>query len=171
MLRTWLWGPLSPLGLGIAVLTVLADQASKVWMLYVYDIGAKGSVALTSFFDLVLVWNQGISYGLLPQESALGRLGLILFAVAASLALVVWLARIDSRLAAASIGLIIGGAIGNAIDRVAYGAVADFFSLHAFGYQWYVFNLADTAIVVGVVGLLYDSLFRGHKKVGNPSKM
>ncbi len=171
MLRTWLWGPLSPLGLGIAVLTMLADQASKVWMLYVYDIGAKGSVALTSFFDLVLVWNQGISYGLLPQESALGRLGLILFAVAASLALAVWLARIDSRLAAASIGLIIGGAIGNAIDRVAYGAVADFFSLHAFGYQWYVFNVADTAIVVGVVGLLYDSLFRGHKKVGNPSKM
>jgi signal peptidase II len=171
MLRTWLWGPLSPLGLGIAVLTVLADQASKVWMLYVYDIGAKGSVALTSFFDLVLVWNQGISYGLLPQESALGRLGLILFAVAASLALVVWLARIGSRLAAASIGLNIGGAIGNAIDRIAYGAVADFFSLHAFGYQWYVFNVADTAIVVGVVGLLYDSLFRGHKKVGNPSKM
>jgi signal peptidase II len=171
MLRTWLWGPLSPLGLGIAVLTVLADQVSKVWMLYVYDIGAKGSVALTSFFDLVLVWNQGISYGLLPQESALGRLGLILFAVAASLALAVWLVRIDSRLAAASIGLIIGGAIGNAFDRVVYGAVADFFSLHAFGYQWYVFNVADTAIVVGVVGLLYDSLFRGHKKVGNPSKM
>ena len=171
MLRTWLWGPLSPLGLGIAVLTVLADQANKAWMLDVYDIGAKGSVALTSFFDLVLVWNQGISYGLLPQESALGRLGLILFALAASLALTVWLARIESRLAAASIGLIIGGAVGNAIDRVIYGAVADFFSLHGFGYQWYVFNVADTAIVAGVVGLLYDSLFRGHKKVGNPSKM
>jgi signal peptidase II len=171
MLRTWLWGPLSPLGLGIAGLTVLADQANKAWMLYVYDIRAKGSVALTSFFDLVLVWNQGISYGLLPQESALGRLGLILFALAASLALTVWLARVESRLAAASIGLIIGGAIGNAIDRIVYGAVADFFSLHAFGYQWYVFNVADTAIVAGVVGLLYDSLFRGHKKVGNPSKM
>jgi signal peptidase II len=171
MLRTWLWGPLSPLGLGIAVLTVLADQANKAWMLYVYDIGAKGSVAFTSFFDLVLVWNQGISYGLLPQESALGRLGLILFASAASLALIIWLARIESRVAAASIGLIIGGAIGNAIDRIVYGAVADFFSLHAFGYQWYVFNVADTAIVAGVVGLLYDSLFRGHKKVGNPSKM
>ena len=171
MLRTWLWGPLSPLGLGIAALTVLADQANKAWMLYVYDIGAKGTVALTSFFDLVLVWNEGISYGLLPQESPLGRLGLILFAFAASLALTVWLARILSRLAAASIGLIIGGAIGNAIDRIAYGAVADFFSLHAFGWQWYVFNVADTAIVAGVVGLLYDSLFRGHKKVGNPSKM
>ena len=97
MLRTWLWGPLSPLGLGIAALTVLADQANKAWMLYVYDIGAKGTVALTSFFDLVLVWNQGISYGLLPQESALGRLGLILFAFAASLALGRFGSRASSR--------------------------------------------------------------------------
>ena len=171
MLRSWLWGPLSPLGLGIAALTVLADQAHKAWMLYVYDIGAKGAVALTPFFDLVLVWNQGISYGFLPQDSALGRFGLILFAFAASFAFAVWLARLTSPLAAASVGLIIGGAIGNAIDRIAYGAVADFFSLHAFGYEWYVFNIADIAIVAGVVGLLYDSLLRGHKKVGNPSKM
>jgi signal peptidase II len=140
-------------------------------MLYVYDIGAKGPVAITSFFDLVLVWNQGISYGLIPQQGVAGRWGLILFAFGASLALAVWLARLTSPLAAVSIGLIIGGAIGNAIDRIAYGAVADFFSLHAFGYQWYVFNIADTAIVAGVVGLLYESLYRGHKKVGNPSKM
>ena len=171
MQRNWLWGSLSPLGLGIAGLTVVADQAHKTWMLYVYDIGAKGPVAITSFFDLVLVWNRGISYGLLPQQDPLGRWGLILFAFGASLALAVWLARLESRLGAASIGLIIGGAVANAIDRIAYGAVADFFSLHAFGFQWYVFNIADTAIVAGVVGLLYDSLFRGHKKVGNPSKM
>ena len=171
MLRNWLWGPLSPLGFGIALATVLADQAHKAWMLYVYDIGAKGPVAITSFFDLSLVWNQGISYGLIPQQGVAGRWGLILFAFGASLALAVWLARLTSPLAAVSIGLIIGGAIGNAIDRIAYGAVADFFSLHAFGYQWYVFNIADTAIVAGVVGLLYESLFRGHKKVGNPSKM
>ncbi len=170
-MRQFLWGKLSPLGLGIAALTVLADQAHKAWMLYVYDIGAKAPVALTPFFDLVLVWNLGISYGLLPQENAVGRWGLILFAFGASVALAVWLARVESRLAAASIGLIMGGAVGNAIDRIAYGAVADFFSLHAFGYQWYVFNIADMAIVAGVVGLLYDSLFRGHKKVGNPSKM
>jgi signal peptidase II len=162
---------MSPLGLGIAALTVLIDQAHKAWMLYVYDIGAKGSVTITPFFDLVLVWNQGISYGLLPQESTLGRWGLILFALTASLALAAWLARLTAPLGAASIGLIIGGAIGNAIDRIAYGAVADFFSLHALGYQWYVFNIADAAIVAGVVGLLYESLFRGHKKVGNPSKM
>ena len=171
MLKAWLWGPMSPLGLGVAALTAALDQAHKTWMLYVYDIGAKGTVTLTPFFDLVLVWNQGISYGLFPQESAAGRLGLILFALGASLALAIWLARLDSRLAAVSIGLIIGGAVGNAVDRILYGAVADFFSLHAFGYQWYVFNVADTAIVAGVAGLLYDSLLGGHKKVRNPSKM
>ena len=138
MARRWLSGPVSALGLGVAAIVALLDQASKVWALHVYDLGARGSVTLTPFFDLVLVWNQGISYGLLPQEGALGRLG---------------------------------GAIGNAIDRVVYGAVADFFSFHAFGLEWYVFNIADTAIVAGVVGLLYDSLFGGHKKVGNHSKM
>jgi signal peptidase II len=171
MRKNWLWGPVSALGLSVAALVVLLDQAHKAWMLYVYDIGARGVVAITPFFDLVLVWNQGISYGLLPQEGILGRLGLILFALGASLALVIWLASLTSKLAAVSIGLIIGGAIGNAIDRVIYGAVADFFSFHVFGLEWYIFNIADTAIVAGVVGLLYDSLFRGHKKVGNPSKM
>jgi signal peptidase II len=112
-----------------------------------------------------------VSYGLLPQDSDLGRWGLILFAFAAALALIVWLARVTSPLAAAAIGLIVGGALGNAIDRMLYGAVADFFSLHAFGYQWYIFNIADVAIVAGVIGLLYESLFGGHKKVSNPSKM
>jgi signal peptidase II len=169
--RLWFWGPLSPLGLGIAALVVLIDQIHKAWMLYVYDIAARGVVRIASFFDLVLVWNRGISYGLFPQESAHGRLGLILFAIVASLALSAWLARVSTRLAAASIGLIIGGAIGNAIDRIIHGAVADFFSFHAFGYQWYVFNIADVAIVAGVVGLLYDSVFGGHKKAGNPPNM
>jgi hypothetical protein len=103
MLRSWLWGPLSPLGLGIAALTLIFDQAHKAWMLYVYDIGAKSPVAVAPFFDLVLVWNQGISYGLLPQESPAGRWGLILFAFGASLALAVWLARLTSPVAAASI--------------------------------------------------------------------
>ncbi len=171
MLKRWFWGPLSPLGLSVAAVTALIDQANKAWMLYVYDIAGRGIVRIASFFDLVLVWNRGISYGLFPQESALGRFGLIAFAIAASLGLAAWLARVETKLMAVSIGLIIGGAIGNAIDRVLYGAVADFFSLHAFGFQWYVFNIADAAIVAGVVGLLYDLLFRGHKKAGNPTKM
>ena len=167
----YLWGPLSPLGLGVAGLTLIADQADKAWMLYVYDIGAKGTVRLAPFFDLILVWNRGVSYGLFPQESGLGRWVLILFALTSALALLVWLARITSPLAAVCVGLIIGGAVGNAIDRIHYGAVADFFSFHAFGFEWYVFNVADTAIVAGVIGLLYESVFGGHKKVSNPSKM
>ena len=164
MLKRWFWGPLSPLGLGVAAVTALADQAHKAWMLYVYDIAARGIVRIASFFDLVLVWNRGISYGLFPQESALGRLGLILFAFGASAGLAAWLARVDTKLTAVSIGLIIGGAIGNAIDRILYGAVADFFSLHAFGFQWYVFNIADAAIVAGVVGLLYELVGQGPQK-------
>jgi signal peptidase II len=169
--KGWLWGPLSPLGLGVAALTLILDQAHKAWMLYVYDIGAKGTVTVAPFLDLVLVWNQGVSYGMFQQRSDLGRWALILFALAASLALAVWLARATSQLVAVSIGLIIGGAIGNAIDRILYGAVADFFSFHAFGFEWYVFNIADTAIVAGVVALLYESVFGGHKKVSKPSKM
>ena len=166
--RNLLWGPLSLLGLGVAALTIVADQLHKAWMLYVFNIGAKTPVAIAPFFDLVLVWNQGISYGLLPQQGELGRLGLVLFAIVASLAIAVWLARQTSQLAAASIGLIIGGAIGNAIDRIAYGAVADFFSFHAFGFEWYVFNIADTAIVAGVLGLLYGSLIQGSQKGRKP---
>ncbi len=171
MLRTWFFGPYSPLGLAVALITVVVDQAHKAWMLYVYDIGAKQTVTVTPFFDLVLVWNKGISYGLLPQESAAGRFGLIAFAAVACLALILWLARITTPLTAVAIGLIIGGAVGNAIDRTIYGAVADFFAFEIFGFDWYVFNIADVAIVAGVIGLLYDSLFGGHKKAGNPSKM
>lgn len=171
MLRHWFWGPQSPLGLVVALVTLLADQGNKLWMLHVYDIGAKQKVTLTPFFDLVLVWNKGISYGLLPQDSAAGRLGLIAFGIVATLAFTIWLARITTPLAAVAIGLVIGGGIGNLIDRIAYGAVADFYAFHAFGFDWYVFNIADVAIVAGVIGLLYDSVFGGHKKAGNPSKM
>src|SRR4029079_19646638 len=111
-----LWGPLSPLGLRVGAVTLILDQAHKAWMLYVYDIGAKGTVRVTPFLDLVLVWNQGVSYGMLQQRNALGRFLLILIAFGAASGLAVCLARINSRLTAICIGLIIGGAIGNAID-------------------------------------------------------
>jgi signal peptidase II len=160
-----LWGPWSRFGVAIMLVALIADQLCKWWMIYVYKIGERGKVALTPFFDLIMVWNEGISYGLFPQGSAAGRAVLIGIAVVAVLALIVWLARAERGLAAASIGLIAGGAVGNAIDRTIYGAVADFFSLHAFGYYWYIFNIADVAIVAGVAGLLYDTLITGHKMV------
>lgn len=161
---TWrIWGPLSSLGLSLAALIVIADQAHKAWMLYVYRIAEKGTVQVTSFFDLTLVWNEGISYGLFQQDGAFGRFVLVMVAVVATVALVYWLATLTSRLAAVAVGLIIGGAVGNGIDRAVYGAVADFFSLHAFGYHWYIFNIADVAIVAGVIGLLWGALFGSHK--------
>ncbi len=155
----WLWGPLSPLGIGIAVLTMVIDQAHKWWMLLIYRIEEKGRVAVTPFLDLVYVKNLGVSYGLFTQDSREGQWVLVGFAVIAVLAMAAWLARgVADRLTAASLGLIMGGAAGNAIDRLVLGGVADFFSLHAFGFYWYVFNIADAAIVAGVCGLLYDSL-------------
>ncbi|MEW5962993.1 MAG: signal peptidase II [Pseudomonadota bacterium] len=157
---SWLWGPYSRFGLAVIVATFLLDQAHKWWMIIVYRIEEKGRVAVLPFLDLVFVKNTGISYSLFDQSSYAGQLWLGAFAVVASLALWIWLSRsAESRLMAASLGLIIGGALGNALDRVLIGGVADFFSAHAFGFYWYVFNIADVAIVAGVAGLLYDSLW------------
>jgi signal peptidase II len=157
-----IYGPTTPLGLAAAALTVLADQASKLWLLFVFDLPSRGRVPVLPFFDLVLAWNTGISYGLFPQDGAFGQWLLFAIKVAAVAFLWIWLARAGSKLTAISLGLIIGGAAGNAIDRAAYGAVVDFALLHittdTFRFNWYVFNLADAAIVAGVAGVLYDSL-------------
>ena len=161
---SWVWGPLSRLGLTVAAITFLLDQGHKWWMLLGFDIRAKGRVTATPFLDFVYVLNQGVSYSFLTGSTQRWQYGLAVFALAAALALGVWLARgIDNRLAAISVGLIIGGALGNGLDRITLGGVADFFSLHAFGYYWYVFNIADVAIVVGVAGLLYESLIPAAK--------
>jgi len=157
------WGPLTGFGLVVALATAAVDQASKLWLLFVIDLGARGVIRVGPFLDLVLAWNTGISYGLFRQEGPFGQWALLaLKAIAAGL-LWIWLARAASRLTALSLGLIIGGAVGNAIDRLAYGAVADFVLFHitteSLDFQWYIFNLADVAIVAGVIGLLYDTLF------------
>jgi signal peptidase II len=155
----------SPLRPGvIAALTTLAiDQASKLWLIYVFDIGRRGTVQVTPFFDLVLAWNIGISFGWFQNDSVLAQTVLMLVKAAAVIALAIWMARSQTVLATIALGLIIGGAIGNAIDRIAYGAVVDFALFHVqIGqniYNWYVFNLADAAIVAGVMALLYDSFW------------
>jgi signal peptidase II len=156
---------LTSFGLIAAAIACALDQAVKLWLLHVFDLANRGIVHLTPFLDLVLAWNTGISYGLFPQESDFGRYALLALKLCAVLVLWIWLARSESRLTALSLGLIIGGALGNAIDRVAYGAVADFVLFHitapTFRFTWYVFNLADAAIVAGVIGLLYESFFGG----------
>ncbi|MEO6781198.1 MAG: signal peptidase II [Bradyrhizobium sp.] len=146
----------------IAALGVLAlDQASKLWLLHVFDIGHRGAVKVTPFFDLVLAWNPGISFGWLQNDSQLAQIALLIVKAVAVIVLAVWMARSRTVLATVALGLIIGGAIGNAIDRLAYGAVVDFALFHVrIGgniFNWYVFNLADVAIVAGVAALLYDS--------------
>jgi signal peptidase II len=160
--RVGLWGSFTPFGLAVAIAAALVDQATKLWLIFAADLGGRGMLRLTPFLDLVLTWNRGISYGLFPQEGPLGQWALLALKAIAGILLWIWLARATSRLTAVSLGLIVGGAIGNAIDRVAYGAVADFVLFHitteSFDFKWYVFNLADVAIVGGVVGLLYDTL-------------
>jgi signal peptidase II len=146
----------------IAALAVIAlDQASKLWLLHAFDIAHRGAVKVTPFFDLVLALNTGISYGWFQDEGAVGQAILLAVKAVAVIVLAIWMARSRSRLATFALGLIIGGAIGNAIDRLAYGAVVDFALFHVqIGgkpFNWYVFNLADVAIVAGVAGLLYDS--------------
>jgi signal peptidase II len=146
----------------IAAIVVLAlDQASKLWLLYVFDIAHRGAVRLTPFLDLVLAWNVGISFGWFQSDSPATQITLMIVKAVAVIVLAVWMARSRTLLATVALGMIIGGAIGNAIDRFAYGAVVDFalFHLQIAGntYNWYVFNLADAAIVAGVAALLYDS--------------
>lgn len=157
-----MWGPLTRLGLLVAVASAAIDQAAKLWLLYVFDLRARAPVRLTPFLDLVMAWNKGISYGLFQQDGPLGQWLLLAIKVAAVALLLMWLAHAGSRLTAVSLGLIIGGAAGNAIDRLIHEAVADFILFHvtteSFRFSWYVFNLADTAIVAGVVGLLYESV-------------
>ena len=121
--------PLRP-GIIAALMTLLIDQASKLWLLYVFDIGHRGTVRVTSFFDLVLAWNIGISFGLLQNDSQLAQIALMVVKALAVIALAVWMARSRTLLATIALGLIIGGALGNAIDRFAYGAVVDFALFH-----------------------------------------
>ena len=155
---------MTPLRAGIlaALVTLVADQASKLWLLNGFDLARRGVVKVAPFFDLVLAWNIGISFGWLQNDGQAAQLALMAVKVIAVIALAIWMARSQTRLATVALGLIIGGAIGNGIDRLAYGAVVDFALFHVdIGgkpFNWYVFNLADVAIVAGVAALLYDSV-------------
>jgi signal peptidase II len=153
-------GPLSGLGLSVCAAVFVADQLHKWWVLSTYQLVEGQRIRIAPFLDYAYVKNRGISYGLFAQGSMTGQYLLALFAVAATIALAVWSARlVENRLLAISLGLIMGGALGNALDRVLHGGVVDYISLHAGGFYWYIFNIADVAIVAGVAGLLYDSFW------------
>lgn len=154
-------------GLLIAAAVFALDQASKYYVLYVVgfiDCPNCTPIEVLPVFNITMVWNRGISYGLFPADSPGERWLLIGFSLVMSLVLTWWLLRAETRWLAAGLGMVVGGALGNVLDRILYGAVADFFHFHAFGYSWYVFNVADAAIVLGVGAILIDAVFigRGH---------
>jgi lipoprotein signal peptidase len=145
-------------GLLAAVLVLLADQASKYWILHGLDLPELGSVAILPVLNLTMVWNRGVTFGLLGGFGAAGHILLAVVALAVVAALAVWLRRAERLSVALALGAIAGGAVGNVIDRLRYGAVVDFIHAHAFGWSWYVFNLADASIVCGVAVLVLDGL-------------
>ncbi len=142
----------------MAALTLVLDQGNKLWLIDVYDIAERQPVRLAPFLDVVFARNPGISYSLLSARTPVGRWGLVAFTFAASAALGLWLWRTSTPLVCLALGLVMGGALGNAVDRFAYGWVADFYYFHVGGFHWYVFNLADVAICAGVAILILDSL-------------
>ncbi|MDP6953474.1 MAG: signal peptidase II [Alphaproteobacteria bacterium] len=142
------------LGLAIAVVVIALDQATKALMLRVLpELGMR--IEVTGFFNLVHVRNPGVSFGALQSVPAWL---ITAVALAITVGLCIWMARAESRLVAASLGLAVGGAIGNVMDRVRFGWVFDFLDFHAFGWHWPAFNVADSAITVGVIGLLATGL-------------
>jgi len=155
------------LGWIVAVAALAIDQATKNLLLYglnFRNLGPLARIDVAPFFNLVMVWNRGVSYGLFPASGFLGTLVLTVFSLVAVAVLAWWLKSAERLILGLALGLIIGGALGNVIDRILYGAVADFFHFYAFGHDWYVFNVADAAISVGVVVLLLDAFIRGESK-------
>lgn len=143
----------------VAALVVVLDQISKHWILFVYDLPNRVSETLVGPLRLTMVWNRGVSFGLFRADQDLTRWALTGFSLVVAIILAVWARKADRRMMAVALGLVIGGAIGNAIDRTRFGAVADFIDASQLYFPW-VFNVADSAITVGVVLLLLDSLRR-----------
>lgn len=148
-------------GLLVAVGIIVADQISKLFFMDLMQQNPAG-ITVTPFFNLVTVWNAGVSFGLFSEDSASRSWTLIAVSFAVMIWLGWWLWRAQSALAGVALGMIIGGAIGNVIDRFRFGAVFDFLDFHAFGWHWPAFNVADCGIVVGVFLLLADG-FRPQK--------
>lgn len=148
----------------MAALLLVADQASKWWVLEVLDLPTRRSLPLIEAgplgLDLTMVWNRGVTFGLLSGEGSLNHVILAMVAAAIAVFLLRWMARAENRVVAVALGAVVGGAVGNVIDRLRFGAVVDFIDAHGWGWHWYVFNIADAGIVCGVGVLLADALFR-----------
>lgn len=155
------------LGLMIALAVVGLDQLSKVWILYGFELPARGSVQVLPIFNLSMVWNRGVSFGLLAADGLVGRILLVSFSVLVAGFLVHWLKTAERLVLGVGIALVLGGAVGNAVDRAIYGAVVDFLDFSGLGFPW-VFNIADSAISIGVAILVYDSFFAKEDPESSP---
>jgi signal peptidase II len=144
-------------GLGLASLVILVDQLSK-WAIMAI-MRPPRVIEVTAFFNLVVGWNRGVSFGLFNNDSPLNTWVLPVIALVVAAVLAFWLSKTERFSVAVGLGLIIGGAIGNVIDRVRFGAVFDFLDFHVLGFHWPAFNVADSTITVGAVILVADSLF------------
>ena len=151
------------LGIILALLIAALDQASKWWIVETV-MRPPRIIPVTDFFNLVLGLNRGVSFGMLDMQSPMGRWILAGLALAITAALLVWMWRSDKRLVTAALGLIVGGAMGNVIDRVLMGAVVDFLDFHWAGFHWPAFNVADIAITSGAAVLIWDSFFGEHEE-------
>lgn len=148
---------LTLLGLLTGLVVLAADQGSKWWILHGIDLPAVGQVVLLPVLNLTMVWNHGVTFGLLNGFGPWSYLLLAAVALAVVAALGVWLRRTDSVLVAVPLGAIAGGAVGNVLDRLRFGAVVDFIDVHLGTWHWYVFNVADAAIVCGVCALVLEN--------------
>lgn len=154
----------------LAALVIVVDQISKVWILERLGLVAGGpSTEVVWPLRLSMVWNQGVSFGLLSGQADVARWLLVAFSVLISLALIWWARRTKSLWSALAFGLIIGGALGNAIDRARFGAVVDFIDVSRLGFFPWVFNVADSAITVGVILLLIEGFFPPRRRTGTPA--
>ena len=146
-------------GLAAAVAVVIIDQLSKAAVLGFFDGSPIGAhEAITPFFNLVLTYNRGMSFGLFNTPGAMNVLLFSLLAAVIVAMLIVWLRRVESPFLAVAIGLVIGGAAGNVIDRLRLGAVVDFLDFYVGAWHWPAFNIADSAICLGVAAMLLDGL-------------
>ena len=153
------------LGYSLAALVFVLDQLSKYWVTSVLDLKTRGYIEVLPVFNLTWVENRGVSMGLLRADGEVERWLLVVVTLGIAVAVAWWIAREASRVDVAALGLVLGGALGNIVDRIRYGYVVDFF--HAFwqDHHFYVFNVADAAITGGVLLLLLRALFTPSTKV------
>ena len=147
---------LGAMALGLGAGVVALDQASKHWVLTGLDLPARISVPVVGPLYLTMVWNQGVSFGLFRADIEIVRWVLTAFSLGVAVMLGLWARKVDRPLMAVGLGLVMGGAIGNAIDRIRFGAVVDFLDVTRLMFPW-VFNIADAGITIGVIFLLLDS--------------